>query len=268
MPELPEVETIKSSLQSNVGVRIVRVELRREDIVRQKDFAIGEIEGQTITALERRAKFLDFSLADGRHLVLHMGMSGRIYQAPADQVPAEKHIHLLLFLNNGRCLVYQDPRRFGGVWLLDKTERLFSRLGVEPLTAAFTPAYLSRAVKGRKIAIKSLLLDQRLISGIGNIYADEALFAAGIRPQRPAGSLNEEELKALVRAVKKVLRQGIRQRGTTFRDFRDGDNRVGTFQNYLQVYGRGEEPCRHCGQPLQVERVGGRSAHFCPHCQK
>ncbi|HWP97721.1 MAG TPA: bifunctional DNA-formamidopyrimidine glycosylase/DNA-(apurinic or apyrimidinic site) lyase [Syntrophomonadaceae bacterium] len=268
MPELPEVETIKTSLQSNVGASIQKVELRREDIVRKSDFDIDELSGQIISSLERRAKFLDFTLSSGRHLVVHLGMSGRLYQVEACQPEEGLHMHLVLHLDNDRRLIYQDARRFGGVWLLDEPSGIFSGLGAEPLTAAFTPAYLEKQIKGRKIAIKSLLLDQKRISGIGNIYADEALFAAGIQPQRPAGSLHKTEIKALVRAIKKVLKQGITARGTTLRDFRDGYNQAGGFQDYLQVYGRAGEPCPGCGRPLEQKRIGGRSSHFCSCCQK
>lgn len=268
MPELPEVETIKTSLQSNVGASIGKVDLRREDIVRRRDYDIDELSGQVILSLERRAKFLDFTLSSGRHMIIHLGMSGRLYQVePCHPGEEARHVHLILHLDNGRCLMYQDARRFGGVWLLNEPSGFFSGLGAEPLTAAFNSAYLEEQLRGRKIAIKSLLLDQKRISGIGNIYADEALFAAGIQPQRPAGSLHETEIKALVRAVKKVLKEGIAARGTTLRDFRDGYNQAGGFQNCLKVYGRAGEPCPHCGRPLKQERIGGRSSHFCSHCQ-
>lgn len=267
MPELPEVETIRSCLEVHQGERIVKVELKRRDIIRQADFEIGDLIGLSIKEVGRRGKYLDLLLSDGGHLILHMGMSGRVYQVEeAGQIEAA-HVHLVLYLSNQAVIVYQDARRFGGVWLVKDTRDFFSHLGVEPLSRAFNTDYLEKVLKGRKIAIKALLLDQRLISGIGNIYADEALFRAGVLPDRPSGGLNRGEAEALVKAIKKVLRQGIEQRGTTFRDFRDGYNQMGGFQDHLKVYGRFQEPCPDCGRPLNRVRLGGRSTHYCAHCQ-
>lgn len=261
------METIRTCLQCHEGRMILKLELRRQDIVRQADFAIQDLVGQKIISIKRRGKYLDFRLNRSGHLVLHLGMSGRVFEVQTPAQLDEPHVHLVLHLEKNTTIVYQDARRFGGVWLLDSTRELFSRLGVEPLGPKFTAGYLERELKKHRTPVKNLLLDQRIISGIGNIYADEALFAAGILPDRPASSLQAAEVKRLHQAVKKVLLQGIEHRGTTFRDFRDGFNESGHFQDYLQVYGRYRQGCRACGQPLARIRLGGRSTHYCLQCQ-
>jgi formamidopyrimidine-DNA glycosylase len=268
MPELPEVETIVRALQANVGASINSIEIRREDILRLQEFSALQLHGQTIKNIHRRGKFLIIELGRDRNLIFHLGMSGRFYMLAAGEEPAEKHVHVIVHLNNGINLVYQDPRRFGGVWLVKERERFFRHMGREPLSSDFTVAYLEDILKQRRAPVKNLLLNQNLISGIGNIYADESLFAAGIRPDRPAASLSQQETKKLHRSIRKVLRQGIELRGTTLRDYRDAFNESGGFQNYLKVYGRHNQPCPQCGKLIQRIRIGGRSTHFCSNCQR
>jgi formamidopyrimidine-DNA glycosylase len=267
MPELPEVETIKNSLQANVGARIKYIEIKRSDILKLRAFELKEIHGKSLSSISRKGKFLVLKMADKLNIALHMGMSGRFFIKEENDEITEKHVHMIVYLDNGRKLLYQDPRRFGGVFLLRDTEEFFSRLGVEPLSRDFNPRYLEKISKNRKIAIKSLILKQELICGIGNIYADEALFEAGVRPDRPAGSLKIDEFKALSRAIKKVLKKGIKYRGTTFRDYRDGFNQEGNFQKHLQVYGKTGEKCPCCKAPLSRQIIGGRSSHYCGRCQ-
>lgn len=266
MPELPEVETIVRALQGNVGARIENIDIRREDILRLEEFPAAELYGKTIKAIRRRGKFLIFELGDF-NLIFHLGMSGRFYMWSEPAEPDKKHIHVVVHLDNGTRLVYQDPRRFGGVWLIRDRERFFSHMGKEPLSAGFTAAYLQEVLGHRKAPVKNLLLNQNLISGIGNIYADEALFEAGILPDRQASSLSRSEIEKLYRAIRKVLRQGIKFRGTTFRDYRDAFNESGGFQNHLKVYGRHNQPCLKCGRSIERIRIGGRSTHFCSNCQ-
>jgi len=268
MPELPEVETIVRALQANVGASIKNIEIRREDILRLQEFTVPQLYGKTIKNIRRRGKFLIFELGRNLNLIFHLGMSGRFYMLAAAEEPAEKHVHVIVHLNNNISLIYQDPRRFGGVWLVRDRERFFSHMGREPLSSDFTAAYLEDILKQRKAPVKNLLLNQHLISGIGNIYADEALFTAGIRPDRPAASLSRQEIKILHRSIRKVLRQGIKLRGTTFRDYRDAFNESGGFQDYLKVYGRHNQPCSQCGKLIQRIRIGGRSTHFCTNCQR
>jgi formamidopyrimidine-DNA glycosylase len=268
MPELPEVETIRSSLQINKGSRITGIDIFKPEVIRRQDYPAEEIYGEQVVEVRRRGKFLILVLNNKLYLVIHLGMSGRLYMADEEEQLTKPHIHVVIHLDNQRKIVYEDPRRFGGVWFLKDVERFFDHMGKEPLSRQFTEEYLSEVVKNRKIAIKTLLLNQNLIAGIGNIYADEALFAANIRPDRPAGSLTAPEIKRLVRTVKKVLRTSIEQRGTTFRDYRDGYNQKGNFQNLLQVYGKINQPCPKCGELLQMTRIGGRSSHFCEKCQR
>lgn len=268
MPELPEIETIRTTLAMNTGARITAVEIKRADIIKREDFPPQELCGQAIMEIKRRGKYLLLTLENGSFLVVHLGMSGRFYMLPAETEEEAPHIHFVVYLDNGIKLVYQDARRFGGIRLCGETESLFSRMGVEPLSRQFSTAYLAGICKDRRVAIKTLLLNQNLISGIGNIYADEALFMAGIRGYRPAGSLTAAEIKRLRRAIIKVLKQSIQERGTTFRDFRDGFNQSGNFQNCLQVYGRTDQPCTICGGIIKKEIIGGRSSHYCEHCQK
>ncbi|KUG03887.1 formamidopyrimidine-dna glycosylase [hydrocarbon metagenome] len=269
MPELPEVETIKRSLAVNEGARISKIETIRPDIIRVKDFEPEAARGLAINRFQRRGKYLIISLVgDDHNILVHMGMSGRFYMLEGQAEAYEKHVHFIIHLDNGKKLLFQDPRRFGGVWLLKDPDTIICKLGKEPLSRDFCAAYLKSIIKNRRIAIKTLILDQNLISGIGNIYADEALFLAHIRPDREAGSLSEEEAVRLSRAIKKVLRQGIEKRGTTFRDYRDGNNNRGGFQEHLQVYGREGEECPVCRSLIIRERIGGRSSHYCESCQK
>ncbi|HAA08339.1 MAG TPA: DNA-formamidopyrimidine glycosylase, partial [Syntrophomonas sp.] len=196
MPELPEVETIRRSLLSNVNAVLVKLEIFHPGVLRRQDFEPAELCGQPLKKIARRGKYLVFSFGE-KHLLIHLGMSGRFYMVEKDQELTGKHIHAVMHLDNGRRLVYQDARRFGGLWFIKDIQDFFSCLGCEPLEDEFDASHLARLVKGRKVAIKTLLLNQNLIAGLGNIYADEALFAAGILPQRPAGTLSDEEIERL-----------------------------------------------------------------------
>lgn len=267
MPELPEVETIRQTIKNNQGARMEKIEILHPGVVRAQEYDPDCLLNCAIQDILRRGKYLVLVMANGLNLIVHLGMSGRFYMLPEGSPFDQPHIHTIIHLDNGICLVYQDARRFGGIWFIRDHASFFKHLGVEPLSESFDSALLAQIIKGRKVAIKTLLLNQNLIAGIGNIYADEALFAAGIRPNRPAGSLTDQEVEGLVAAIKKVLEMGIAARGTTFRDFRDGHNKSGSFQDHLNVYGRLNEPCPRCGQLLVRERIGGRSSHYCSHCQ-
>lgn len=268
MPELPEVETVRRTLTANQGARIKQIKLNRSDIIRRQEFSIGQLKNKTIEEFARRGKYLLLVLDPGYYLVIHLGMSGRFYQLDATCEATAKHVHAEICLDNGKKLVYEDPRRFGGIYLLKNLEQFFERMGAEPLAEEFNPTYLYAITRRRKIAIKSLLLNQSLICGIGNIYADESLHMAGIRPDRPAGTLTSDEAEKLCGAVKQVLQHSIDSQGTTFRDYRNGFNQEGSFQNYLQVYGRDREPCLRCGKIICKQIIGGRGSHFCINCQK
>lgn len=267
MPELPEVETIKETLQDIVGLSIDNIRILKPEYIRRWEHQPDVYVNHRICAVSRRGKFLIFDIEDGLYMVAHLGMSGRIYLEP-EGTAVEKHVHVVFALNNGQELWFQDARRFGGLWFVKNPGEMFNAMGVEPLSRNFSTAYLEPLLQGRRVAIKTLLLNQALISGIGNIYADEALYRAHIRPDRAAGSLQRGEVRRLVRAIKQVLRSGIEQRGTTLRDFQDGYKQKGEFQDYLKVYGREQQPCPDCRQLIVRQVINGRSSHFCPCCQK
>jgi len=268
MPELPEVETIRTAMEMVLGAKVIKTEIFRGDIIRRQDYYPQELYGQALEKVSRRGKFLVFLFTQKNVLLVHLGMSGRFYLLPSSEEAEDKHVHFLLYLDNGYKLVYQDARRFGGIWFIFDPDSVLAKMGAEPLGKDFTVKYLTDICRHRKVAIKNLLLNQSLIAGLGNIYADESLHRAGINPQRAAGSLEDRELKALHDSIIKVLQSSIAQRGTTLRDYRDGLKNRGNFQNYLQVYGREEMPCKKCGNPIKKIRLGGRSAHYCPNCQK
>lgn len=267
MPELPEIETIRRNMLEHKGRRIIQAELRREDILRARDYEAAWLAGQSLRDFRRRGKFLIAELDDTRRLVFHLGMSGRFYALDAAAEQDLPHVHFVLYLESDYKLLYQDPRRFGGIWFCQDEAALFAKMGPEPLEDGFTPDYLAAVLARHRTPVKNVLLNQRLIAGLGNIYVDEALFASGVRPQRPAAALSAEEIGRLHRAIRQVLQKGIAMRGTSFRDYRDGFNRPGDFQNYLQVYSKGGEPCPHCGAPLQKTTLGGRGTVFCLNCQ-
>lgn len=268
MPELPEVETIRRSLEDVQGACITGLQINRTDVIRRQEYEPQLVCGETIREVKRRGKFLLLKQKSNQYLILHMGMTGRFYLTEEDAELTEPHIHIIVYLDDGHKMVYQDARRFGGIWFIRDCSKFFEKMGPEPLSRQFNANYLAQAFEGRKAPVKNLILDQHLVAGIGNIYADESLFAAGIRPDRAAGTLTPGEIKRLCQAIKKVLKTSIEQRGTTFRDYRDGYNQKGGFQNYLKVYGRKNSPCPVCKNPLTVIRIGGRSSHFCGICQQ
>ena len=274
MPELPEVETVVRGLRARlVGRRIVRLELRQPAIVRSdvKKFRRA-LRGARIAGMRRRGKYILIELAgaNGRashdFWVVHLGMTGQLYAAK-NSAPVEKHTHLIAWLSSGEQLRYRDPRRFGRLlWLrADEVEDYFAALGPEPLR--ISPGGFRRLFAGRKAPVKNLLLNQNRLRGVGNIYAGEALFLAGVHPARAAESLSPEELERLYRALRQVLREAIAGQGSTVSDYRRGDGLPGNYQNSLQVYDREGQPCPNCGQLIERLVLAGRSAHFCPRCQ-
>ncbi len=269
MPELPEVEVIRRGIAPRLkGRRIIRVAgsgLAMRHL--PTDAEITAIIGSTITNIRRRAKYIIIELDCDLSLILHLGMTGRIGIMPG-QTPPVRHDHLRIDLENGRELRLNDSRRFGGVWICTPGERtrLFAPLGPEPLTAAFSAAYMDKLSQGRRRAIKNLLMDNHVVVGIGNIYASEALFAAGIHPARASDKVSTREWRALVAASKEVLRAGIKNGGATISDYRNSDGMPGYFQNRLMVYGR--DQCGRCGKKVKRIILGGRASFFCPQCQR
>ncbi len=266
MPELPEVQTILDALAPLIlHQTLADATLLWPPVVDRPEPALFRawIQGRRVEEVGRRGKYMLFRLDDHRWLVMHLRMTGKVrVVSPND--PLRPHDRLIFHLGDGREWRFEDQRKFGRVYLVEDPEEIVGKLGPEPLSDAFNPDYLAQTLANRTAAIKSLLLDQRIVAGIGNIYADEALFRARIHPLRPGGSLTRPEIAGLVEAVKAVLAQALAEMGTTLRDYRRPDGSVGSFQNRLQVFRRTGEPCPSCGAPIQRIVVGGRSTHFCP----
>ena len=270
MPELPEVETIARDLRPGLtGARIAGVRVHRPDILRQTTPAAfaRALRGRLISLVTRRAKHLVLVLDDGARVVVQPRMTGSLCVTPARVCDA--HAVLELDLGDRGHLVYRDVRRLGVILLLTprRWAAYTARLGPEPLEPAFTAATLAHALGGR-LAVKKAIMDQRRLAGVGNIYANEALWLAGIDPSRPASGLGEDEVAALHRSIVGVLRRAVQGRGTTIRDYRTGTGQPGTFQGRLAVYGREGEPCLRCGHHLALTHaIDQRATYLCPWCQ-
>jgi len=300
MPELPEVETVRLGLQPAMeGFRLTDVETRRGDlrVPFPKDF-VGRTKGRKVKSLRRRAKYILADLDSGETLVIHLGMSGRmsvfslvapagadapaegkqrklgnyVYDTPPEGAGLGKHDHVVFETDAPARIIFNDHRRFGLMALVDterlEQDKLFLGLGIEPLSDGFNTNYLAKVLDGKKTPIKSALLDQRLIAGLGNIYVCEALFRAGISPKRLAGSVKRERLPGLVTAIKKVLKDAIAAGGSTLRDHAQATGDPGNFQHHFLVYGREGKPCK-LGCKGTVKRIvqAGRSTFYCPKCQ-
>ncbi|MCL6477739.1 MAG: bifunctional DNA-formamidopyrimidine glycosylase/DNA-(apurinic or apyrimidinic site) lyase [Peptococcaceae bacterium] len=274
MPELPEVETVKRTLEEKItGLTVTEVVLILPKIVRSpsaEEF-IRNLTGQKIKSLGRRGKYLLIHLRENLTLVIHLRMTGRLVFCPPG-TPPSKYTHAIFKLSNGFMLFFSDMRQFGRIALVE-TDKLdtwagLKNLGVEPFSDNFTRDFLKKELKRKRTKIKSLLLDQRFIAGLGNIYADEALHRAGINPEKSAANLTPREVARLYLAIRGVLEEGIANRGTSFRDYVDGLGQSGSNQESLKVYGREGKPCPGCGKPVTRMRLGGRSAYYCPECQR
>jgi formamidopyrimidine-DNA glycosylase len=274
MPELPEVETIVADLRPHlVGRRIVRCELRFPTIVRhpEPEVFVDSIAGLRIEAVGRRGKFIFIALEAARLLVIHLGMSGQLRLVEPATAIAD-HTHVIFDLDDGMQLRYRDPRRFGRLLLGTEGELLASgtlpRLGPEPIDPDFAAEDLYLRFRRRRAPLKAVLLDQSTIAGVGNIYADESLFRARLRPDRPAGGLSRKSVRRLHESLRDSLETAIHNRGSSVDTYRDAWGEVGGQQEELQVYGRAGEPCMTCGRPLALVRIAGRSTVFCRHCQR
>lgn len=271
MPELPEVETTRRGIAPHlVRHRVTDVIVRHKQLRWPVPRGLKKLLiGQHLHAVERRAKYLLLRFNKGT-LILHLGMSGHLRVVPCD-TPAQKHDHLDIAFDNGLCLRFNDPRRFGSVhWTAVDPEahKLLKDLGPEPLSREFTGDYLFENSRTRKLAVKLFIMNAAVVVGIGNIYASEALFLAGIRPSRPANRVTREEYKKLAAAIKKVLKAAIKKGGTTLRDFTQPNGDAGYFSIHLNVYGRAGEPCPVCGAPVKQKPIGQRSSYWCGNCQK
>jgi formamidopyrimidine-DNA glycosylase len=278
MPEMPEVETYVRELEPLLaGRQILTAEVRWPRTIAgpsPEEFVV-RIAGQRFSTFGRRAKYMLLGLAHGDTLgdtlIVHLRMTGHLYVKDAAEAP-DAHTHVLLDLDDGRRLHYQDPRKFGRMWLTAQPETVLRKLGPEPLSDAFSGEELAGKLAGRKAAIKALLLDQALAAGVGNIYADEALFRAGLHPLRPGGSLTPGEVERLRLAVAAVLTAGIAAAGSSLggsslQNYSRPGGQTGNFQEEHRVFRRTGQPCLTCGAPIERIVVGQRSTHFCPNCQ-
>jgi len=267
MPELPEVETIRSQLAPRlVGRSLVRVEILDPRLTRPIDlFEVAEeLEGDSIVAVERRGKYLVLRLESGLALLVHLRMAGSFGFEPTS------HERAVLELDDGTRLAYRDVRRFGTWLVLERAEvepYLAGKNGPEPLGARFTAEWLASRLAVRRAPVKAVLLDQRVAAGVGNIYADEALWRARVNPLRPAESLDPDEVRRLHRAIRVALRAGIERQGSTLSDYRTPEGARGGMQDEFRVYGRDGLPCARCRTTIAKTRVGGRGTWYCPRCQ-
>lgn len=274
MPELPEVETIRRELQPALtGRKISGCSVLRPDIVGYppKTDLCKLLAGETVTDVRRRAKYLVVDFAGRRQMIFHLRLSGALIIG-GSTAPVPKFTRLILEFG-GRRLYFVEPRALGRVYIVAPGERPralkgFFELGREPVEDGFDTAYLRMKIGRRRAYIKTLLLDQKICAGVGNIYSDEALFAAGIRPRRRAAALSRNEIYRLVRVLRKVIARGIAHLGTSVSDYVRTDGARGNFQKLLKVYGKEGEPCPSCGTPIKITKIAGRSSRYCPHCQR
>ena len=268
MPELPEVEVSRMGISPHligqtIKVFVFRTPKLRWDIPQE----LKKLEGQVIRNISRRAKYLLIETDEGTAIV-HLGMSGSLRVLDADFPPA-KHDHVDLKLTNGKILRYNDPRRFGA-WLWsapNESHVVLGHMGPEPLTEEFNADYVAEKAKGKRVAVKQFIMDNKIVVGVGNIYANESLFKSRIHPTRPAGKLTKKEWQLLVENIKATLEIAIQQGGTTLKDFAQADGKPGYFAQELQVYGKAGEPCPECGTIIETLKIGQRNTFLCPLCQ-
>lgn len=273
MPELPEVETVCRSLRPHLlGQRIERIQVRDPRLrLPVNDRLLQSLVGRDIEAVERRAKYILLRLSANFVWLFHLGMSGKLISVAADTVE-RKHDHIIVSLGNGRQMRYHDPRRFG-LSLVTRADMLrklpqLRALGVDPFDGELTAEFLFRFTRVSKRRIRDLLLDQRIIAGLGNIYANEILSVTGIKPTTRAHRLSRKQVGAIASAIPRLLRDAIRWCGTSFSDYRDADDKSGEFQNHLRVYDRDGQKCRVCQGLIKRIAIGTRSAFYCPACQR
>ncbi|MFA6431105.1 MAG: bifunctional DNA-formamidopyrimidine glycosylase/DNA-(apurinic or apyrimidinic site) lyase [Candidatus Margulisiibacteriota bacterium] len=263
MPELPEVETIRRGVEPRViGRKIIDVEIIDKRNIKGISPALlkKRLLGEKVVSVKREAKYLLFEMASGKYLVVHLGMTGRLL------FKSDGYVKVIFHFSGGKSLYYSDARLFGKIRLFDKHPEL--KLGPDPLLNSFKVADLKKILGHRNTSVKVLLLDQKLIAGIGNIYANEALFRAGIHPARKANTLSDKEIMKLHDAIRSTLSDGVKYRGTSDSWYIDADGEKGAFQDHLKVYRKGEEPCLKCKTKIKRIVIGQRGTYYCPRCQK
>ncbi|MEQ5113306.1 bifunctional DNA-formamidopyrimidine glycosylase/DNA-(apurinic or apyrimidinic site) lyase [Providencia vermicola] len=269
MPELPEVETSRRGIEPHlVGNTISYAVVRNSRLRWPVSEQIKSLSDEIVLSVQRRAKYLLIELKKG-WIIVHLGMSGSV-RILTQELPEEKHDHVDLVMRDGKVLRYTDPRRFGAwLWCDDlENSSVLAHLGPEPLSDAFNPQYLYELSQKKKVAVKPWLMDNKVVVGVGNIYANEALFATKISPEKITNTLTLAEITELVKQIKLVLTRSIEQGGTTLKDFLQSDGKPGYFAQELFVYGKKGEPCSMCGAPIESIKQGQRSTFFCPQCQK
>jgi formamidopyrimidine-DNA glycosylase len=274
VPELPEVETVRRRLAPVLeGRRLARVEIADPRLTRPLDpvEVAAELQGERVSLVDRRGKYLIVRFESGRALLVHLRMTGSFLHSPAGALPEDPHRRAVARLDDGSDVAYRDVRRFG-TWLLLEPDEVDAyvdaRVGREPLERAYRAKHLAERLAGRRAPVKAAILDQRTVAGVGNIYADEALWRARIHPLTPAEALGPDEVQALYTGVRQALQAGLRRQGSTLRDYRLPDGASGGAQHEFKVYGRGGEPCERCGTPIDKIRVAGRGTWYCPTCQR
>ena len=271
MPELPEVETTCRGINPYVVDNEIKKVIVRERRLRwpiDKKFE-KYLTGQSFSSIERRAKYLLFNSNKGT-MILHLGMSGSL-RIITDNTAAEKHDHVDIIFADDKCLRFHDPRRFGSIHFTTNDpnqHKLLKSLGPEPLSKDFNTEYLFKLSRNKNQAVKNFIMDSHIVVGVGNIYASESLFAAGIRPSLRANRVSLQRYELLVKEIKQVLMKAIKKGGTTLRDFVNGEGKPGYFRHELKVYGREQEECFHCDSKIKLAKIGQRSSYYCPKCQK
>ncbi|ABR73398.1 formamidopyrimidine-DNA glycosylase [Actinobacillus succinogenes] len=269
MPELPEVETAKNGITPYLdGFYIEKIIVRQPKLRWEVSPELSQISHQKVTALSRRAKYLIIHTAQG-YIIGHLGMSGAVRIVSPDS-PVNKHDHLDIVMNNGKIMRYNDPRRFGAWFWTENLDEfpLFAKLGPEPLSGEFNSDYLFKKSRKKPTAVKSFIMNNAVVVGIGNIYANEVLFQCGLHPEKPAGKITKTQAALLTETIKKELTRAIAQGGTTLKDFLQPDGKPGYFVQELQIYGKKGCPCPKCGQKIESFTVGQRNSYVCLHCQK
>jgi formamidopyrimidine-DNA glycosylase len=274
VPELPEVETVRRRLAPLLeGRRFVDVEITDARLTRPLDpvEVARELAGERVSLVDRRGKYLIVRFESGRALLIHLRMTGSVLHGANEPLPDDPHRRAVVRLDDGSDVIYRDVRRFGTWLLLEPSEvdtYVDARVGREPLAATYKAKHLADELAGRRAPVKAAILDQRTVAGVGNIYADEALWRAQIHPLTPAAQLGSVEVQALHRGIRQALQAGLRRQGSTLRDYRLPDGSAGSAQQEFKVYGRGGEPCDRCGTPIDKIRVAGRGTWYCPSCQR
>jgi len=271
MPELPEVETTCRGISPHIIDKPISSIIVREKRLRWpiSPQIKTKFISQKIIRVSRRAKYILLHTQNSGNIIMHLGMSGSLRVLTTSQNP-QKHDHFDMCFADGSCLRFNDPRRFGAIlWTMDNPldHPLLNTLGPEPLHKIFNTDYLYRCSRNRKVSIKQFIMNAKIVVGVGNIYASEALFAAGIHPNRPAYRISRDRYQALVKSIKKILIAAIRKGGTTLKDFKNSDGKPGYFQQSLKVYGRQNQPCDNCGHDIKAIVLGQRSTYYCPNCQ-